>query len=71
MMDESGLRPSPGTVEGGVKRLPTLAWAVAVGFMFVTGTGLATGWLLNGGIGNSIMLGRLLAAGLRAVRLDA
>lgn len=69
MTAESGLRPSPGTVDGGVRRFPTLVCAVGVGCMLVTGTGLEI-WLPKGGMGNSIILGRLFAAGRRAVRLD-
>ena len=66
MRDDKGLRLSPGTVDGGVRRLPALVAAVD-GFTLPIGVGLVGCELAKGSAGSS-MLGRLFAAGLRAVR---
>lgn len=68
--DDIGLRLSPGTVDGGVKRLPTLTDACDDCALLMAGKGVYfCAYCCPKGAGSS-KLGKLFAAGLRAVKLE-
>lgn len=70
MAEDIGLRFSPGTVDGGVKRLPTLTDACVDCAPLMAGRGVYFwAYCCPKGAGSS-KLGRLLAAGLRDVKLE-
>lgn len=68
--EDIGLRLSPGTVDGGVKRLPTLTDACVDCVPLMAGKGVyfCAYWWPNGA--GSSKLGKLFAAGLRDVKLE-
>ena len=73
LREEMGLRLSLGTVEGGVKRLPTLteaAWFVVVVVAFSPDMGAYFCGICEPNGRGSSKLGRLFAAGLRALKLE-
>ena len=68
--EDIGLRLSPGTVDGGVKRLPTLTDACVDCVPLMAGKGVNfCAYCCPKGAGSS-KLGRLFAAGLREVKLE-
>lgn len=69
MAEDMGLRLSPGTVDGGVNRLPTLTDVDCAPPLMAGRDPYLVAYCCPKGAGSS-KLGRLLAAGLRDVKLE-